>query len=145
MLKKLFLSLAVVSVLAGCSSVPMADAPQDQAAKTFKADAAKSGIYIYRNELLGGAVKMDVSIDGQPVGATKAKTYLFKQVEPGKHTIVSEAENTSVLELDTKPGMLYYIWQEVKMGVMYARNKLQQVSDAQGQAGVMESQLAVTK
>lgn len=100
MLKKLFLSLAVVSALAGCSSVPMADAPQDQAAKTFKADAAKSGIYIYRNELLGGAVKMDVSIDGQPVGATKAKTYLFKQVEPGKHTIVSEAENTSVLARD---------------------------------------------
>jgi hypothetical protein len=34
-----------------------------------------------------------------------------------------------------------YVWQEVKMGVMYARNKLTLVDEATGKAGVNECSL----
>lgn len=144
-MKRIALALATVAVLAGCASVPMGDAKQDAAAKTFSVPADKAAIYIYRNESMGAAVKMDVEIDGQPIGQTAAKTYLFKEVSPGKRVVTSKAENTERLEIDAKPGKAYFIWQEVKMGLLYARNKLQLVDDATGKKGVAETTLAATK
>lgn len=55
------------------------------------------------------------------------------------------AENDSTLDVDTVAGKIYYVWQEIKMGVMYARNKLQLVDDVTGQTGVKESKLTVLK
>lgn len=143
-MKKLLLAVAVVSILSGCASVPMGDAKKDAALKTFAVPADKAGVYIYRNESMGGAVKMDVALDGKPIGQTAAKTYLYKELAPGKHTISSTAENTDSVEVDAKPGTLSYIWQEVKMGVLYARTKLHLVSESEGKSGVLETKLAET-
>ena len=94
---------------------------------------------------MGAAVKMDVELDGVPIGQTAAKTYLYKEVTPGKHTIASKAENTDTLEIDAKPGTLSYIWQEVKMGLLYARTKLHLMDAAEGRKGVLETNLAETR
>ncbi|WP_071873101.1 DUF2846 domain-containing protein [Atopomonas hussainii] len=142
-MKKLLALSALLLSLVGCASVPMGDPAMDAKLKQFQVSPDKSAIYIYRNETMGTAVKMDVAIDGQPIGQTVANTYLYKEVTPGKHVITSEAENTSTLEVDAKPGSAVYVWQEVKMGVLFARNKLQEVSPAEGQAGVRETELAV--
>jgi hypothetical protein len=123
----------------------MGDPGQDAAHKSFKAPADKAALYIYRNESMGAVSKMDVAIDGQVIGQTASKTYLYKEVAPGKHVITSKAENTDTLEVDTKPGFAYYIWQEVKMGFFSARNKLQLVDEAKGQQGVRETKLADTQ
>lgn len=144
-MRKLILIAIAAAGLVGCASVPMGDAQADATAKKFAPQSNKAGIYIYRNESIGGTVAMDVEVDGKPIGQTAAKTYLYTQVAPGRHTITSKAENTDSLTIDTKPGMLYYVWQEVKMGVLYARNKLQLVDAATGQKGVQESSLAVAK
>lgn len=85
---------------------------------------------------------MDVELDGKPIGQTAAKTYLYREVPPGKHTVTSKSENTDTLEFDAVAGKLYYLWQEVKMGVIFARTKLHLASQADGRKGVMESQLA---
>lgn len=132
-------------LVSGCTSVPMADSSADTAAKTFKVPAGKSGIYIYRNEVIGAAVTMDLFIDGRPLGQTGAQTYAYVEVDPGSHKILSKAENDEILELQTLAGKLYYVWQEVKMGLMYARNKLTLVDEKTGQAGVMESKLISQK
>ncbi|MBT3067519.1 DUF2846 domain-containing protein [Rhodoferax sp. U11-2br] len=143
---KKFIALAAVTLsLVGCASVNMGDAKQDASAKKFTAPKDNTAVYIYRNESMGGAVKMDVELDGKPIGQTAAKTFLYKEVAPGKHTLSSKAENTDSLEIDAKPGALLYIWQEVKMGVLYARTKLHLVDATQGQKGVLESKLANTK
>ena len=101
----------------------------------------KAALYIFRNEGMGAGVKMDVLIDGAPVGQTAAHTFIYKEVAPGKHSITSKSENTDTIEIDAKPGTLTYVWQEVKMGVLYARTKLSVVSDFQGKKGVQESKL----
>lgn len=144
-MKKLLAVAAVTVSLVGCASVNMGDPQQDAAAKRFAAPKDNAAVYIYRNESMGAAVKMDVEIDGKPVGITGANTYLYKEVAPGKHTITSKAENTDSVEIDAKPGTLHYIWQEVKMGVLYARTKLHLVDEAQGKKGVTETKLAETK
>lgn len=144
-MKKFFAGIALVLSLVGCATVNMGDAKQDAALKTFKIAPDKSGVYIYRNESMGAAIKMTVELDGKPIGQTAANTYLYTEVAPGKHTFISKAENDSAIEVDATPGTLLYIWQEVKMGILGARSKLQLVDPAQGQKGVQETKLAETK
>lgn len=143
MKKLIAITLATAAlVLSGCASVPMGDPQRDAALKTFKVAPDKAGIYIYRNETMGAAVKMDVAVDGKPLGQTAAKTYLYKDVAPGKHTVTSTAENSDTVEVDVKPGTVAYIWQEVKIGFGSARTKLNLMSEADGRKGVLESSLA---
>ena len=143
---KKFLAVAAIAVnLVGCASVKMGDVQQDAAAKTFTAPKEVAGVYVYRNESIGAAVKMDVEVDGKAIGQTAANTFLYKEIAPGKHAIASKAENTDTVEIDAKPGTLYYVWQEVKMGVLYARTKLHLVEEGQGKKGVTETKLAETK
>lgn len=140
-MKKLIAVAAVAIALAGCASVPMGDAKMDAQAKTFVAPQDKTGLYIYRNESMGAVAKMTVAIDGQTVGQTAAKTFIYKEVPPGKHVITSSAENTDTLEIDAKPGTLAFIWQEVKMGILSARSKLHLVTAEEGKKGVGETKL----
>ncbi|BCO29502.1 hypothetical protein MIZ03_4425 [Rhodoferax lithotrophicus] len=144
-MKNLIAIAVLASSLVGCASVNMGDAQQDAALKTFAPVKDKTGVYIYRNESMGAAIKMNVELDGQAIGQTAANTYLYKEVTPGKHTITSRAENDSSIEVDAQPGTLLYVWQEVKMGILGARSKLQIVDQAQGQKGVQETKLAETK
>lgn len=143
-MKKIALTLASVALLAlsGCASVPMGDPQKNLALKTFTAKQDVAGLYIYRNESMGAAIKMDVEVDGKPLGQTAAKTYLYTELAPGKHVLTSKAENDFSLDLEVLPGKLYYVWQEVKMGILYARTKLNLVDEKAGQAGVLETQLA---
>ena len=137
----LLLAGALVALLSGCASVPMASIERDSKAKTFAVKPGLSNIYVYRNESFGGAIKMDVELDGKLIGQTVAKSYFALEVSPGKHTLISKAENDSVLDVNAEGGKNNFVWQEVKMGLIIARNKLQIVDEATGKAGIAESKL----
>ncbi|WP_161957707.1 DUF2846 domain-containing protein [Aeromonas caviae] len=143
MFRQIMMSAALLSaaLLSGCASVPMADATADAQAKQFVAPKDAANLYIYRNETFGTAVKMPVLVDGVAVGDTVAHSYILKLVTPGSHTITSKSENDATLTLSTEAGKNYYVWQEVKMGLLMARSKLSQVSEEEGKQGVMESKL----
>ena len=128
-------------LLSGCVSVPMADPAQDSKAKTFTVAPDSAALYVYRNESMGGAVRMTVLLDGKILGDTAAQTYLYTEITPGDHQLISKAENDSTLDFKALAGKIYYVWQEVKMGLMYARSQLQMVDEKAGQAGVLESKL----
>ena len=63
-----------------------------------------------------------------------------KQRVPGS-SISYMSKNDATLTLSTEAGKNYYVWQEVKMGLLMARSKLSQVSEEEGKQGVMESKL----
>jgi uncharacterized protein DUF2846 len=140
-----FATAVTLAMLAGCASVPMADPAADSAAKGFSAPRGKAGVYIYRNETYGAALKMDVLLDDRQLGETASKTYFYVEVEPGIHTVTGKAENDSSMKFNAVAGRLYYFWQEVKLGLIMARNELKLVDEATGRAGVMESKLISTK
>lgn len=142
-MKKLFAATLVAMSLVGCASVPQGDPKQDAAAKTFTIAPDKAALYIYRNETMGAAISMDVTLDGAAIGTTGAHTYLYKEVTPGKHTIVSQGQDK--LDIDAAPGTLTFVWQEVKMGMMAAGSKLHLVDATEGKKGVGETSLAATK
>jgi Protein of unknown function (DUF2846) len=137
-------ALAAVVLASGCASVDMASTEADTAAKTYALKPGTANIYVYRNEQMGAAIKMPVALNGKLVGDTGAKTYLLLQVPAGSHTIISKTENDSTLKLDVQAGRNYFVWQEVKMGMMQARSLLQVVDEATGKAGVAECKLAQT-
>lgn len=137
----IFFAGALIVLLSGCASVPMASMERDNQAKTFAVKPGLSNIYVYRNESMGAAIKMDVELDGKSIGQTVAKSYFALEVSPGKHTLVSKAENDSSLEVNAEAGKNNFVWQEVKMGLIIARTKLQLVDEATGMAGVAESKL----
>lgn len=128
-------------LLQGCATVQMASSEADNAAKAFNATPDKSTIYFFRDEFMGAAVTMDVYLDGQFMGFTGANSYFQWIVDPGEHQIKSVAENDEELKFTTEPGKIYYIWQEVKMGIMSGRNALHIVDEARGKKGVMDSKL----
>ncbi len=127
--------------LSGCASVKMASKEQDAAAKQFVASADKAKIYVYRNETLGAALKMPVTLDKKHIGDTASKTYFVLEVAPGKHTLTSQGTESS-LDIETEAGKTYFVWQEVKMGAFSGGSKLQLVDQSKGQAGVKECTLA---
>ena len=136
---------AAVAVLSGCASVPEASPELDQAAKSFAAPRDKAGVYVYRNETMGAAIKLHVLLDEKYLGETASKTYFYTEVEPGVHTVTGKAENDSSVRFNAVAGRLYYIWQEIKMGLFQPRNELRLVDDATGRAGVLESRRIATK
>jgi hypothetical protein len=134
--------VAVAFGISACASVPMAPAQFDISAKAFTPPPPdRAHVYVYRNESMGAGVKMDLMLDGQQAGTTVAKTFALLPVRPGQHKLTSEAENTSELILAARPGEILFVWQEVKMGVLYARNKLQLVAPQVGTQGVLECNL----
>lgn len=135
------LLLVVGLSLVGCAAPPIASGDRDLAAKAFTPQPGKGNIYVYRNEHFGAAVPMDVLVNGDLVGKTGAQTYFALMVTPGKHTITSKAENVSTVDLSVEAGKNYFVWQEVKMGLLFARTQLQLVDEATGRAGVNECKL----
>lgn len=136
--------LLVTALMSGCASVPMASVDQDTRAKAFSPPPDKASLYIYRNEVLGSAIPMTVMVNGKNLGQTASKTYFHLDLQPGSYTIDSMAENTSTLTLKLRPNRSYFVWQEVKMGLWMARSLLQEVDEATGREGVMESKLIKT-
>lgn len=144
-MKYLAASLVIAGSLVGCASVPMSSPQQDAMLKTFAVAPGSAGIFIYRNEVAGVTTKMNVYLDGAPLGQTAAKTYLYREVAPGRHTVTSRAENTDTLDVHVEAGSLAFVWQEVKWGVFSPRNKLHLMHELEGKAGVLASRLAESK
>ena len=134
-------ALACVVLASGCASVNMAPEAADSAAKTYAVKPGMGNIYVYRNEILGAAITLPVELNGKAVGATASKTYLLLPVAPGKHTLTSKGESGSTLAVDVAAGRNYFVWQEVKMGMLSGGSALHLVDEAKGKAGVAECKL----
>jgi hypothetical protein len=141
-MKRRFAMLGLVLVAAGCASVPKAPAEHDALAKEFRPTPGKANVYVFRDELIGAAVKMTVALDGVLLGDTAAKTFLVATVAPGPHALVSKAENDARLDFTAEPGKNVYVWQEVKMGFMWARTRLELVDEAAAKPRILECSLA---
>jgi len=148
-MKQFFIVILFIIFATGCANIKsmpqLASKQEDIRLKSFEAPKKNAIIYIYRNEIRGNIAIMDVKVDGEFLGETVWKTYLYKEVTPGTHIITSKAANEHSIEIDVKAGSVNYIWQEVKLGILSPRSKLHLVSSAEGKAGVLESKLIVTK
>ena len=137
-------AIVIACLVSGCASVNKAGRDANAQALTFSPITDKAVVYIYRDEILGSAIKLHVSVDGVAVGDTGPKSFMQLALPPGQHTITSRGEKIASLSLDTQAGQTYYVWQEVKMGMWSANSMLHQVDTAKGQDGVRECDLLRT-
>ena len=133
-----------IAFLTGCASVPMASKEQDAVSKTFPQPASdKAGLYVFRNNFMGKALKKAVSIDGVLIGRTANKTYFYKSITPGKHTLSTESEfGDNSVAFQAEGGKNYYARQYIKMGVFVGGAGIEMVSEDEGKREVLECELA---
>ena len=141
--KTLIAAVVLGGSVMGCSLVPLADAPRDAQLKTFPVAPDSAGLYIFRNDAVGALVRVEVRLNGEPLGRTATQTYLYRQLAPGRHKIESVSENDETLEVDAKAGTLLFVRQDLTLGTypMFPTTRLQQVSEEEGRKGVLESRL----
>src|SRR5262245_61312490 len=144
MLTRLQRSVIVVAVAllsAACGGVHLAPSGLSYQAKMRVPPPDKALIYVYRDESFGGTARLEVSLDAVIAGKTGPKTFFLFEVEPGKHFVSSEGENTHHILIMAEAGKTYFVWQEVKMGAFYAQTKLHVMDEIRGREGMRECEL----
>lgn len=146
MLKKslIIISLVISSFLTGCATVPLAPVEEDTARKTFTSPPqGTTGLYIFRNSTLGGALKKSIYIDGELIGESAPMTYFYKEISPGEHILSTESEfSNNDLIVTTEGGQNYFVRHYIKMGLFVGGANLEIVSEEEGKKGVLECKLA---
>ncbi len=129
---RMFAILSTVTVLGyGCASTVQYVPFPDQAQQIE--DSNKARIYVVRPTVFGGSVRMEISDGSSVIGKTGPKGYLCWERTPGDIEIVGKAENEARLAMRVEKGMVYYIQQNVRMGILFARNKLSQLTQDEGE------------
>ena len=136
-------SAVLLLLFAGCAATPASAPPESAAPKRFHVEAHEAAIYVIRSERVGGAIPLQVLIDGKHLGATVARSYLYAVVSPGIHTVESWGDIRSTLEVNAKPGTVTYLSQVVELTYLSSpRTRLRPVTESQGREWVMELKAA---
>jgi hypothetical protein len=141
----IILSLVISSFLTGCATVPLAPVEEDTARKMFDSpQQGTTGLYIYRNSTLGGALKKSIYIDGELIGESAPMTYFFRELSPGEHILSTESEfSNNDLIVNMKAAQNYFVRHYIKMGLFVGGANLEIVPEEEGKKGVLECKLAM--
>lgn len=141
-----FIILFILSMLylAGCASVPMGSADEDQRLKQFNAPPDdKSGLYVYRNSNFGAALKKSLYIDGEFIGESAPYVYFYKLLLPGKYKLSTESEfSNNDFEVEMDGGKNYFVNQYIRFGAFVGGANLELVDEKTGRDAVLECKLA---
>jgi hypothetical protein len=143
--KSSFVVVALLLLVSGCASVPMASKEEDAAAKSFRVPPDKGRIYVYRNEHMGRALKIPITLDGKLMGSTLKNTFFAFDVSPGTHEVGCVAETGAKATVNVKAGGSAYVWQEMKMGMWQANCAMNVVDEKKGRQDVSECSLAASQ
>jgi len=132
----------VLFFLVSCSAVGRMPLEVDNMVREMRPPDGKALVYILRPTSFGGIVIMEVTSNGNYIGATGGGRYIYAILEPGNNTLVSKAENKSELQIVLEAGKTYYFEQKVKMGIIMARNELIRLDDAEGREKLLKCALS---
>lgn len=138
-------ALAASMALVGCASVEMAPKEESAKAKQFSAPSAgQAGLYVYRDSVVGQALKKDIWVNGKCVGESAPNTFFYAAVDGNKkHTVSTESEfSPNDLELMVEAGKNYFVRQYIKMGLFVGGAGLEVISEPEGKEAVKKLELA---
>jgi hypothetical protein len=147
MTKTLLLGLAL---LLGALAAPLRAADADPApaglqaeatARLFKPVPGKAVIYLVRERNDLWTLGVPVYLDGRNMGSTEPMTYMRWEVEPGRHVVVSDTSPPAALQVNTEPGGVYYVWQDLNPGHQRAPSILALVDQTTARAVVATATL----
>lgn len=137
MFKKLAF-LAVISLLVtGCASVPMQSTELTNQAITAAENPTPEGtsnLYVFRDSGLGSALRKDLWVNGECLGATAPKVFFSHQVPANQSVTVSTQSEFSPnhLTFQAESGKNYFIEQYIRMGVFVGGANLRMIEESEG-------------
>jgi hypothetical protein len=136
---KLVFILCIFLVLFGCATLPR---PEEMKAAVADyqlpklPEKGKAIVYIVRPSSLGMVIRFNVFIDDKEdkseMGYTRGAQYIYFNLLPGDHQILSKAENWAEVNVSAKEGDIIFIQQEPAMGIIMARNSVFKLQDYEG-------------
>lgn len=130
MRKSVLLLLIVVFALAGCGPRHMVSKDPCPDVRGVVAPKGKAALVLGRTTIFGSGVNIENYVDKKFIGTTKGNSFFIAPVEPGRHYVTARAENFDTVLLNFEPDKTYYLQNEIRMGVLFARTKYD-VVDAQ--------------
>jgi hypothetical protein len=146
MARKLSLIILGLIFLAGCTAtVPLETEEMDMGAKEFSPPAeGRAGLYVYRTDKLGKALKKDIWVNGECIGESAPNTYFYIMLSGNQnHKLSTESEfSPNDLLINTKSGKNYFVEQMINMGAFVGGSRLMLTDEIEGQRKVSELALA---
>jgi hypothetical protein len=134
-----FTAVCLVVLVSACASLP---SPEKMRAAVENYELpqlpqeGKAIVYVVRPSGLGGLIRFNVFVDNQEaaseMGYTRSSQYIYFNLEPGDHQILSKAENWAETNINVAAGDIIFIQQEPTMGILMARNSLFKLQDYEG-------------
>lgn len=147
MKKLVFFTIVVYTIVfSGCASVKMASAEESNQAKQFnQPENGKAGLYIYRDSILGAALKKKVYVNDTCIGATAPKVFFYEQLDGDKeYKISTESEfSNNDLLLNIQSGKNYFIRQYINMGVFVGGANLELIDEDKAKEAILKMDMAL--
>ena len=102
---------------------------QKQVALEFAALADKGVVYLYRKQLVGLLVGLDVVLDDRHIGQTRGLRFYRLELEPGTHVLAGDRKCPEPLSFHIAAGEVRYIEQELVMGLVKGSYRYSEVTD----------------
>lgn len=136
-IKIILITLTVT--FAGCASLPKPE-EMKQDIVGFELPVlpveGKAIVYVVRPSTIGTLLRFNVFVDDQEpqseMGFTRGSQYIYFNLEPGEHTILSKAENWAEINLAAAAGDIIFIQQNPTFGIFISRNELFSLQEFEG-------------
>lgn len=142
------IALSLVLLFAGCATLPPpAEMKKDIVNFTLPKlpEDGKAIVYVVRPSSVGGLIRFNVYIDDKEavseMGFTRGSQYMYFNLMPGDHQILSLAENWAEANVSAKAGDIIFIQQDASMGFLMARNSIAKIQDYEGKYHVKHLEL----
>jgi hypothetical protein len=138
MTKKCARNLGILFVLFfmlfGCARLPKPDEMKAEVANYQLPKLPEEGkaiVYVIRPSPVGTLIRFNVFLDNEEpqseMGYTRGSQYIYFNLMPGDHQILSKAENWAEANVSAKPGDIIFLQQDAQMGIVMARNSLSKI------------------
>lgn len=132
----------------GCATLP---SPEEMKADISSytlpklPEPGKAIVYVVRPAFVGTAIRFNVFVDDKEaaseMGYTRGSQYIYFNLMPGNHKILSKAENWAEVDFTANAGDIIYVQQDPSMGVVMARNSLRIPPEHEGKYHVKHLKL----
>ena len=140
--------ILALAVFSGCASLPK---PEEMKTDIVGyelpelPEAGKAIVYVVRPSSVGSLIRFNVFVDDEEasseMGFTRGSEYIYFNLMPGSHRILSKAENWAEATVTDNEGGIIFIQQDAEMGLIMARNSIFQLPDYQGKYQVKHLEL----
>lgn len=139
------LSLGAILFVSGCATIPMEPKEVSMKAKSFNPPSeGNAGLYIYRDSMLGAALKKDIWVNDKCIGESAPKVFFYEDVKGNQeYKISTESEfSPNNLLLKVESGKNYFIRQYIKIGAFVGGANLELIQEDEGKKAIAELEMA---